>query len=150
MEPIATEMDIIIIIIIIITVLSGRKRRRQVHYWLYSQFAFCDKKTTNTLHHAGKRDAKIWLEKQLPFCVMCCYPWSCDTRKRGNLCLNQKNSVEKTIVDLMSVHRWSLKVQSTVAVFTVQLAHVWTAHRELVTLELSAVDPRTVKTQVSM
>ena len=40
-------------------------------------------KTTNMLHHAGKRDTKIQLEKQLPFRVMCCYSWSCDTRTRG-------------------------------------------------------------------
>ena len=75
MEQVDIEMDIIfiiivvvviitivVIIIIIITVvatLSGRERRRQVHYWLHSQLAFCDKKTTNMLHHAGKRDAKI-------------------------------------------------------------------------------------------
>ena len=82
MEPIAIEMDItiiIIIIIIIITIitvmatLSRRKRRRQVHYWLYSQLAFCDQKLTNILHHARRRDANIWLEKQVPFCVMCCF-----------------------------------------------------------------------------
>ena len=43
MEPIAIEMDIIIIITVMAT-LSGRKRRRQIHYRLYSQLAFCDKK----------------------------------------------------------------------------------------------------------
>ena len=40
-------------------------------------------KTTKLLHHAEKRDVKMWLEKHLPFCAMCCYLCSCDTRKRG-------------------------------------------------------------------
>ena len=40
-----------------------------------------------------------------------------------------------------------LKIQSTVAVVTLQLAHAWTAHREIVTIELSAVEQRAVVTQ---
>ena len=37
-------MDIVIIIIITVMATLSRRKRRQVHYWLYSQLAFCDQK----------------------------------------------------------------------------------------------------------
>ena len=71
MEPVATEMGIIIIIIIItvMATLSGRKRR-QVHYWLYLQLAFCDIKNDEQVAPCWKTGCETLTGKQLPFCVI--------------------------------------------------------------------------------
>ena len=81
MDPSAKEKEIIIIITVM-AILSEIERRRQVYYWLYSQMAVYNKNDEGVTPW-WKRDVKILLGKQLPFCALYSYSWSCDVRKRG-------------------------------------------------------------------
>ena len=77
-------MDLIIInIITVLATISGRKRRQ-----VYSQLPFCDKKKKKNNDEIVAPCRKTACEnltgkKQLPFCVICSYSWSCGVRKRG-------------------------------------------------------------------
>ena len=116
-------------IVTVVPTLGGR-RRRKLRSVQYPQSAFWNK---NNEHVAPcwKQEAKNLNGNTVAvlnkvFLIRVFVTWG-----REDLVSQLGNCVERTIADVKSVHVWSSKVQSTVAVLTFQLAHVWAASREV-------------------